>query len=915
MVSSMSEAGGAATQSGISFQNSVAAWYLGQLCDPREVTASQCVTEVRVEAPAHVDDIVVTFGDGHRKWIHVKERIEPKGHPWRKLWRDFERQRWATDFQVNDVLELVTHQARSCEDLCEISLRASGAQDADEWWQGLTQSMVRVVERVRECISAPHKSRVSLLELFSRLSIEVISRTWIESGVAARRMPPSSTEPMTLFALLRDKAARNARNRKAFHANELLHELHELHGITIKGLSQDSNVSQKEVAFQIPYPHNPSFTGREHVLAQLRDALETGTRVTLNQALTGLGGVGKTQIAIEYSHRYRDKYRLVWWVHAEEEATLSRDYARLAEELKLTMHEADSRDQIKAVRRWMEQNSGWLIIFDNAEEPTRLLDYLPQAAHGHVLITSRNPNWTAICHSIAISGFRRDESIAFLVSRTGDPDREAAAALAEDLGDLPLALEQAASYVEETGSSLASYHGLFRSHQEELLRSGPRLLEYPAYVGTTWNLSFERIKSNCPPAADLLRLCSFFAPEEIPRGTIQRADDYVPVSLLLPCNNQLEFDKVIAALRRYSLIVSQGEMLSVHRLVQAVTRHQMSPTERRELTACALSVVLAAFRFPLDGESSRREREHLVSHVFAIVEHAQQLGTLDKYAVKLLGLVGEFLTQCADYVGAKRALLLVVQVAEQVHGESDVVGICHGKLATVLVELDELTAARQHCERALAIFRAIHGRMHFQVAVATNNLGHVRMSQGAPKTALKLYRTALAIGQKVLPPENPNIGIWMNNIGSVLHHLRDSESARKYYKSALEIAQASGEKADEAVCINNIGSLSQDEGDLSEARKCYERALQIDEAIHGPDHPLVALRLSNLGSVLREQRKFKAARKCYERAVHILERAFPPGHSRIASERLRLLGVLMDVRDEPAVEALIHRSFGKAPSM
>jgi tetratricopeptide (TPR) repeat protein len=911
----MSEPGGTTTQSGISFQNSVAAHYLGQLCDPRERSASERVTEVRVEPPAHVDDIVVTFGDGHRQWIHVKERFEPKGSVWRKLWRDFEHQRWAKDFQVRDVLELFTQPARICEALYEIADRARGAKDMEEWWQALTPRMMVDVGRVRECMSAVRQGRDSLFELFSRLHIKIVPRVWVENGLAASFMPPSNKEPMTLLALLRDKAARNARNRKVFRADELLRELREEHGIKIEVPAHDGSSSLKQLVRYIPYPHNPSFTGREQVLAQLREALESGARAALIQALTGLGGVGKTQIVVEYSHRYWEKYQLIWWVRAEEEASLSRDYARLAEELNLPERAGDSRDHTEAVRRWLEQNTDWLLIFDNAEDPVKLLEYLPRTTSGHVLITSRNPNWTATCRSLAISGFSRDESIAFLVTRTGDSDHEAAAALAEELGDLPLALEQAAAYIEETGSSLATYRELFRAHQEELLRSGPRLLEYPAYVGTTWNLSFELVKKSCPPAADLLRLCSFFAPEEIPRETIQHGDDYVPPSLLLSCNNRLEFDKVIATLRRYSLVVTQGETFSIHRLVQAVTRHQMPPAVRREFAVSALHVVLVAFRFPLPGEASRRERERLISHVFAVVEHAQQLGFLHDNSIRLLSAAGLFLSQRADYSGAKRAMSQAVRTAEQIHGDgASEVGLCHGNLGMVLVELDELAEARRHYERALEILRAVHGRTHLEVAIATNNLGHVRMRQGAPKTALKLYRAALAIGEKVLPPDDANIGVWLNNVGSVLHQLRDNKDARKCFERALAIAQANGEKADEAVCTNNLGSLSQDEGDLPAARRCYERALRIDEAIYGSEHPLVALRLSNLGSVLREQRKYKEARRCYERALQIVERAFPPGHSRIAGARFHLLGVCMDMGDEPAMNALLQGAFGKRSS-
>ncbi|HNT72062.1 MAG TPA: hypothetical protein PKK92_03270, partial [Methanothrix sp.] len=208
----------------------------------------------------------------------------------------------------------------------------------------------------------------------------------------------------------------------------------------------------------IPHPHNPNFTGRVDLLEKLEETLASGERAAFTQtsAITGLGGVGKTQLALEYSYSHADDYRVIWWVRSEEPATLAADYAGLA--ARLNLPEKDSQDQritVEAVRRWLEENGGWLLVFDNAQEPENLTDYLPRTGAGHVIITSRNPNWGGTAKPLLVDVFSRQESVEFLLSRTGQTD--GAHALAEALGDLPLALEQAGAYIQETGISFATY--------------------------------------------------------------------------------------------------------------------------------------------------------------------------------------------------------------------------------------------------------------------------------------------------------------------------------------------------------------------------------------------------------------------------------------------------------------------------
>jgi hypothetical protein len=241
------------------------------------------------------------------------------------------------------------------------------------------------------------------------------------------------------------------------------------------------------------------------LLQQLRVTLTSGATTALTQAILGLGGVGKTQLAVEYAYRFAADYDIVWFVRAETTASIASDLALLAQPLQLP--ERNAQDQnivIEAVRDYLRQHERWLVILDNAEEPKDVRPFLPsfdyaQDARRHVLITSRNPNWGATAHTLDVLVLPRDQAIEFLLTRTNSPSPVkdgggggggsggAAAELADALGCLLLALEQAGAYIETNGKTLAGYLQLYRTRQRELLNRPPAT-DYRATVATTWEI-------------------------------------------------------------------------------------------------------------------------------------------------------------------------------------------------------------------------------------------------------------------------------------------------------------------------------------------------------------------------------------------------------------------------------------------
>ena len=345
--------------------------------------------------------------------------------------------------------------------------------------------------------------------------------------------------------------------------------------------------------------------GREELLAaldaRLAGADSAGPRVV---ALHGLGGAGKTSVALEYAHRQLGQVRVAWQFGAEDPAVLAAGFAELAAQLGA----ADSGDPVVAVHGVLAASpASWLLVFDNAPDRASVARFVPPAGCGRVLITSRNQIWPP-GQALQVPVLDREVAAEFLVGRTGDPDRRAAVDLAGELGGLPLALEQAAAYVQASTENLAGYLASFRLRRADLLSRGEPI-GYPDTVATAWRLAFEDLQQAAPGAAGLLRLLAFCAPEAIPLrlllqprpGLAGRLGEEVTPVLTPLLEDRLAAGDALAALRRYSLVTpAAGGSVSVHRLVQAVTADQMPAELAMDWHQAAAALIEAAI--PADTE-------------------------------------------------------------------------------------------------------------------------------------------------------------------------------------------------------------------------------------------------------------------------------------------------------------------------
>jgi tetratricopeptide (TPR) repeat protein len=612
--------------------------------------------------------------------------------------------------------------------------------------------------------------------------------------------------------------------------------------------------------WNVPHPRNPNFTGRDKLLETLRESLTSGQTAALT-ALHGLGGVGKTQLALEYTYRFAPDYDLVWWVRAEDASSLTGDYAGLAGPLNLPGKEsADQGTQVVAVRQWLSQNGKWLLIFDNAGEPQDLTAYRPQGGGGEVLITSRNPVWLGVARPLDVKVWDRDESVAFLLKRTGreeaagEGEQAAAGQLADELGDLPLALEQAGAYIEACGCSIADYLDLFRDRRRELLERGQPSQDYPDTVATTWELSFQKVKEESPVAADLLNLCAFLAPNDIPKELLVEGAKHLPKSLATAVQDPVALNDALAALRRYSLMEVADDALAVHRLVQAVVRDRLHKKGKEQWAGAAVEMVDSAFpgvNFDVEPETWPW-CARLLPHALRASSHAEVLQLILPATGRLLNQAGFYLKIRAEFSESRKVFERALAIDESVKGpDHPDAAIIVNNLGMVLMAIGNLEDAKVNFKRTLAIMEKVHGLNHPQVATAVNNLGAVLYDLGDLEGARAHYERALTMGEAAFGPNHPKVALRLNNLGLVLHGLGDLEEARVHLERALAIDEAAYglDHPEVATDVNNLGYLLHALGDLAGARACFERALAIRRQFLGEDHPNTKLVRDNLAAL------------------------------------------------------------------
>ena len=597
----------------------------------------------------------------------------------------------------------------------------------------------------------------------------------------------------------------------------------------------------------------------------------------------------------------------------------------------------------------------WLVVLDNAQAPDDLAGMLPDGG-GHVLITSRNRAWSGVAAQLDLEVFSRAESVAFLCKRSGRDEPDAAGELAGELGDLPLALAQAAAYIDARAVTIGGYLALYRDPalarrlRDEGLESG----EYPASVARTWLLTVGQLAGDRPAAVELLRLCAFLDPDDINLDVLAAGAAEAGGVLAAALGDRWEQTETAGALARASLVTGTAERRwRVHRLVQAATRDHLDADQIAAWSGRALRLVTAVFPGEPQDHRSWPVCASVAPHIEAVAAHTERYPDLADQRGRLLGQLGIYLFASAQFRAALSVLERVLAIREAAYrpDHPEVVGTLislglvqrelgelpaarttmeralaiteatygpsHPQIADTLTglglvqqQLGELPAARSNLERALAIFEAAHGPDHLQAAIILHPLGIVQLQLGELPAARTTLERALAISEATYGPDHPQVAITLTGLGLVQLQLGELPAARTTLERALAISEATygPDHPQVAITLTGLGGVQQELGELPAARINLERALAIFEATYGPSHPQVAITLTGLGGVQQELGELPAARTTVERALAITEATYGPGHPQVAITLTGLAGIQQELGELPAARTTVERA-------
>jgi len=670
-------------------------------------------------------------------------------------------------------------------------------------------------------------------------------------------------------------------------------------------------------------PRSALLAGREGLLAELDARLadgadRAGPRLAV---LCGLGGAGKTSVAVEYAHRHLAETGVCWLLPAEDAAVLADQFAVLAALLGVR-EVTDARDPVASVHAVLARTDArWLLVFDNAPDQALVERFLPPAGNGRVLVTTQSQHWPP---GQALDVPVLDPAVAagFLVNRTGDSDQAAARQLADELGGLPLALEQAAAYMQATDTTLARYLPLFQARQGDLLARG-EAAGHREHTAATLGLAVSRLDGDAPAAAGLLRLLAFLAPEPVPLGlllagknTAERLEKETAAVVGPLWGDAVAVGDAVTALRRYSLVTPTGDgLVQVHRLVQAVTRAQLTDQEAGHWQQAAAAAVDAAIPADTQIPAAWPECALLLPHARAVLDPtsdgiwriAQYLGYSGSYltARDMFTLIASDYQESEDYgpehpstltaraslaswtgqagdaVGARDQYAALLPVIERVFGpEHPDTLTARASLARWTGQAGDAAGARDQYAALLPVRERVFGPEHPDTLGTRIEFAYWTGEAGDAAGARDQLTVLLPLTERILGPEHPGTLIVRNQLARRTGDAGDAAGARDQLTVLLPLTERilGPEHPDTLVVRGGLARWTGQAGDAAAARDQYAALLPIFERVQGPQHPETLITRNNLADWTGQAGDAAAARDQYAALLPVRERVSGPEH-------------------------------------
>ncbi|GIF96610.1 FxSxx-COOH system tetratricopeptide repeat protein [Catellatospora citrea] len=655
------------------------------------------------------------------------------------------------------------------------------------------------------------------------------------------------------------------------------------------------------------------FVGRAAELQTLRDRLASDVTVMLPQTLYGLGGVGKTQLAVEYAHRFAADYDLVWWVPAEDLGTARRRLAELAAELGLPIGDTQPETiqrLLDALRRG-EPYARWLLIFDNAEGPTdELLALLPQHGMGHVLITTRDTEWIRVHPTLYVDVLSLNDSVQLLCQGIESLSPADATDLATNLGCLPLALEQAVAWFRVSPTTVEQYLALLQQQPVEMLNQH-QPPGYPRTATATWLLALEKLQERSPAALTLLQLCSFFAPDPIPGAVLSggRFNEIMAEydgQLRDPLMQHQLLRRISAhALVQFDVATNRIQM---HRLICAIIKARI-PADQHDRMLLHAQELLAASA-PADPEKPDNwpAFSDLMPHVRAA-----------RMVTSRSDVVRYFLVSAMRYLSRQGDFGSCIRLAEDALADwsddfgADDVNVLRARwnLANALYVRGDYHDARMHDEDVLTLMRT-HPRIgpdHIYTYLVMRSLGRDLRIFGEYTQAKELDEQGVRWFAANLSPDDSRTLTAESNLAVSLRHLGDYFEAARLDEHIYEIRLERYGEADHQTLLSaaNLGRDLRDTGDLARSETVLRRTLDTQRTHLGESNPHTLRTMTYLALTRRQLGRFAEANALIREAVSLYDTMFPPTNLELLSAHMILASTISALGDNVQAQQIAAR--------
>jgi len=666
---------------------------------------------------------------------------------------------------------------------------------------------------------------------------------------------------------------------------------------------------------------NVNFIGRTALLDTLRERL-SGSQPTavVPEALHGLGGIGKSQIAVEYVYRHATDYDLIWWIPSENSSEIQTAFVKLAIRMGLSV-EPSVDTAVPAVMEALrvgEPHGKWLLVFDNADRPEDVRPFFPPGT-GHILVTSRNAQWSGVARAVEVDVFKRLESRELLQRRNSDLGDTDADRLAEVLGDLPLAVEQAAAWRAETGMETEEYLQLFEDKRSELLESSPPA-DYEVAVEAAWNVSLDRLRQQNPGALELLQVCAFFAPEPISRSLFTGVRN-IPLSpdLERTLSDPILLGRAIREINRYSLarIDHRNNTIQLHRLVQTVLRNKLNPDEQEQVRHSAHLLLANGDPNQPDSVEHWARYGELLPHVRA----CRAMDCTDEWARRMAINVAVYLFAAGDPAGALvTAWELRSYWREKLgekHPDTLVASRWYGRALRAVGRFEE---ARHVGQQTLDLMRETLGASHEETLLTAHAVASDLRAKGDFKAASDLNRIAYESANERFGADDPDTLAAANNYALSLRLIGDFTAAQRLDEQTWRRKKAVlGENHRHTLLTLDNWSV-----DLREGGKYVKAQLQQEDTVRrfkeqvGGKHPMTLTAIKNLAVARRKAGDHRGGRALAKEAYDGFRSRYGESHPDAMSAAMNLSIDLRQAGDKQAarkmgmhVNELYERSWGE----